>query len=123
MIWLNAKILRRTRQNIQEDDLRKREHYSAHGLRIAFIRIFALLIIMFITVRYADLKLFWGVVLLIYAIGFVGSAWLMTKRLPSDLPKISNEQVNREYKAKWWSFAFQFVLMIVWLYSWKHLYL
>jgi len=49
LIWLNAKILRRTRQNIQEDDLRKREQYSAHGLRIAFIRIFALLIIMFIT--------------------------------------------------------------------------
>ena len=122
LILSNAKLLRRTPHDIQEDDAKRRKHYAAHGLQFTLLRLTAIIIIIFITVRYADLKLFWGIVLLIYLIGFIASSWLIIKRLPDKLPQISRERVNREVNIKWWNFASQFILLATWLYSWRHLY-
>ena len=122
MISSNAKLLRQTRQDIQEKYLKRREEFATHGLKKAFLRILALTIMIAITVRYADLKVFWGVLLTIFLIGYLATAWLMTKQLPEALPEISQERVDREFKAKWWTLAFQFILFIAWLYSWRHLY-
>jgi len=122
LILLNAKLVRRNPQDIQNDNSKMRKHYATHGLTITFIRLVVVTITLAITVRFADMKLFWGVLLFIYVISIVVSIWLLNNRLPRELPKISNEQVNREIKVKWLHFAAQFIFMIIWLYSWRHLY-
>ena len=122
LISSNAKLVRRTPHDIREDDSKRRTGYATHGLNITFLRLTAITLTMAVTVRYADLKLFWGIVLLIYVVGFIVTSWMMTKRLPEELPQISKERVDREVRVKWWHFAFQFILLATWLYSWRHLY-
>jgi hypothetical protein len=123
LIASNAKLITRTRQDIQDGHSQLRSHYAAHGLSIALARIGALLITFGIAVWQADLKPLWGILLIVYAIGFLGTTWLTTKRLPKEMPQIPTEKVDREHRFKWWNFAFQFILMALWLYSWRHLYL
>ena len=86
LILLNAKLVRRNPQDIQNDNSKMRKHYATHGLTITFIRLVVVTITLAITVRFADMKLFWGVLLFIYVISIVVSIWLLNNRLPRELP-------------------------------------
>lgn len=122
LIAATARSIVLTRQDIREKYSRMKKHYAVHGLKIAFVRLGAMIVTLAITVRFADLTLFWGILLAVYVVSFIGTCWLMFKRLPKDLPDRPQEQTNQEFEVKWWGFAIQFIFLTLWVYSWRHLY-
>jgi hypothetical protein len=123
LVASSAKYLVLTSQDVQEELSWLRKHYAAYGLDLLLLRIGVLAVAFGIAVRYADLKVLWGIMLIVYLIGFIGSSWLAAKRLPKELPDVSREQAGRRLKSRWWNLASQLLLMGLWLYSWRHLYL